>query len=121
MLQEDNIMLKVVQVPRNEGGGLNQASHACIRHVYTPLTGVIQGSGNNRRIVYLSSLQLICVNLALEVKQDSAKPHGPKCPKQGPCRQPLALSHAGLPTQWPHDHAAMPGHDSPRDQPTGLS
>ena len=42
MLQEDNIMLKVVQVPRNEGEGLNQASHACmhacIRHVYTPLT-----------------------------------------------------------------------------------
>ncbi|KAA6422289.1 MAG: hypothetical protein FRX49_07759 [Trebouxia sp. A1-2] len=65
------------------------------------------------RMAYLSSLQLVCIYLALEVKQDSAQAHGPKGPKQGPGRQPLALSHAGLPTQWPHDHAAMPGHDSP--------
>ena len=90
-------------------------------YVYMPLTTQIQDSGNDRRIVYLSSLQLICINLALQVKQDSAEPHGPKGPKQGPCRQPLALSHAGLPTQWPHDHAAMPGHDSPRDQSSSLS
>ena len=37
MLQEDNIMLKIVQVPRNEGGGLNQASHACM-HAYVMST-----------------------------------------------------------------------------------
>ena len=30
MLQEDNDILKVVQVPCNEGRGLNQASHASI-------------------------------------------------------------------------------------------
>lgn len=70
---------------------------------------------------YLSSLQLVCINLPLQVKQDSTQPHGSKRPKKGPCRQSLALPHARLPVHGQPDHAGMMSHDSAGHKPSSLS